>query len=82
MADEPVSVHRETWSTRLTRWGRRHRTAAAGVAVLMATAIVALSVGAALINRERSKAEANFRQARAAVDEYLAMPTNPFAEAR
>jgi serine/threonine-protein kinase len=71
MADEPVSVYREAWMTRVTRWGRRHRTTAASAGVLMASAIVALSVGAALINRERSKAEANFRQARAAVDEYF-----------
>src|SRR5207244_13027532 len=32
---------------------------------------VALSVGAVLINRERARAEENFRQARAAVDEYF-----------
>jgi serine/threonine-protein kinase len=71
IADEPVSVYREPLSTRVTRWGRRHRTAAASVAVLLLTAVVGLSVGAVLINRERSKAEANFRQARAAVDEYF-----------
>jgi serine/threonine-protein kinase len=70
-ADEPVSVHRDAWMTRVTRWGRRHRSAAASVGVLMASAIVGLSLGAVLINRERSKAEANFRQARAAVDEYF-----------
>jgi serine/threonine protein kinase len=72
-ADEPVSVYREPLSSRLTRWGRRHRTTAASVGVLLTTAIVGLSVGAVLINRERSKAEANFRQARAAVDQYFTM---------
>jgi serine/threonine-protein kinase len=70
-ADEPVSVHRESLATRLTRWGRRHRTSAASVAVLLVTAVVGLSIGAVLINRERAKAEANFRQARAAVDRYF-----------
>src|SRR5262249_897240 len=38
---------------------------------LLITAVVTLSVGAGLINRERVRAEANFRQARAAVDEYF-----------
>ncbi|HEV3166886.1 MAG TPA: protein kinase, partial [Isosphaeraceae bacterium] len=70
-ADEPVSVYREPLTTRLTRWGRRHRTTASSVAMLLVTSVVALSVSAVLINRERSKAEANFRQARAAVDRYF-----------
>src|SRR5262249_25623010 len=40
-------------------------------AVLLVSAVIGLSVGAVLINRERARAEANFRQARAAVDEYF-----------
>lgn len=85
LADEPVSAYREPLSIRVTRWGRRHRTAATSVAVLLVTAVVGLSVGTVLINRERAKAEANFqlaeanfqlaeanfRQARTAVDEYF-----------
>jgi eukaryotic-like serine/threonine-protein kinase len=71
MADEPVSAWREPLSTRITRWGRRHRTAASSTGVLLVSAVVGLSIGAIMINRERSKAEANFRQARAAVDEYF-----------
>ena len=71
MADEPVSAWREPLARRVRRWASRNRTAVASVAMLMATAIVALALGAVLINRERSKAEANFRQARAAVDDYL-----------
>lgn len=71
LADEPVSVYREPLSIRITRWGRRHRTVAASVAVLFITALVGLSIGTVLINGERAKAEANFRQARAAVDEYF-----------
>jgi serine/threonine protein kinase len=70
-ADEPVSVYREPFSTRATRWGRRHRTAAASLGMLMMTALVALAIGAVLINRERSRAEASFRQARGAVDKYF-----------
>jgi hypothetical protein len=71
IADEPVSAYREPLATRVTRWGRRHRTAAVSAGLLLLAAVVGLSVGALLINRERSKAEANFRQARGAVDRYF-----------
>jgi eukaryotic-like serine/threonine-protein kinase len=71
MADEPVSCWREPAARRAARWARRHRPLVAGVAMLLVSAVVALSLGAVLINRERAKAEANFRQARAAVDEYF-----------
>jgi serine/threonine-protein kinase len=71
MADEPVSCWREPVGRRATRWARRHRPLVAGAAMLLVSALVALSLGAVLINRERAKAEANFRQARAAVDEYF-----------
>jgi serine/threonine-protein kinase len=71
MADEPVSAYREPLSTRVTRWGRRHRTAAVGIGALMLSALGALSVGTVLINGERAKAEASFRQARQAVDDYF-----------
>jgi serine/threonine-protein kinase len=70
-ADEPVSAYREPLATRVTRWGRRHRTAAVSTGVLLVSAVIGLTIGALLINRERSKAEANFRQARAAVDRYF-----------
>ncbi|HEY2158873.1 MAG TPA: tetratricopeptide repeat protein, partial [Isosphaeraceae bacterium] len=68
---EPVSAYREPLATRVTRWGRRHRMAAVSTGLLLLAAVVGLSVCAFLINRERSKAEANFRQARAAVDDYF-----------
>jgi serine/threonine-protein kinase len=71
IADEPVSAHRDSLTTRLARWGRHHRTATVSIAVLLGTAVVALSVGSLLINRERAAAEASFRQARAAVDQYF-----------
>ena len=54
MADEPVSAYREPLSTRLTRWGRRHRTAAVGCGALLLAAVVALSISTVLINRERA----------------------------
>jgi tetratricopeptide (TPR) repeat protein len=71
LADEPVSAYHDPLSVRLTRWGRRHRTAAASVAVLLLTAIVGLSIGTVLINRERTRAEQSFLQARKAVDDYF-----------
>ncbi len=71
MADEPVLAVRESWPRRAARWARRHRPLIAGLVVLLCATLVGLSIGAVLINRERAKAEANFRQARAAVDEYF-----------
>jgi eukaryotic-like serine/threonine-protein kinase len=71
MADEPVTAWREPTVTRIARWARRHRPLVAGAAALLFTAVVALSLGTVLINRERARAEANFRQARSAVDEYF-----------
>ena len=43
LADEPVSAYREPLAVRLTRWGRRHRTAAVGIGVLLVTAVAALA---------------------------------------
>jgi len=78
LADEPVSAYREPISTRLIRWGRRHRTAAAAAAVLLVSMVVGLSLGTVLLGRanariedQRRIAEANFRKARQAVDEYF-----------
>ena len=71
MADEPVAAYRDPPLRRAGRWARRHRPLVAGAAVLLVSAVVGLSVGAVMINRERSKAEENFRRARAAVDEYF-----------
>jgi serine/threonine-protein kinase len=71
MADEPVSAYREPPSKRAGRWARRHRPLVSGAAALLITAVVALSVSTVLINRERARADASFRQARQAVDEYF-----------
>jgi eukaryotic-like serine/threonine-protein kinase len=46
LADEPVSAYRDPWTTRLTRWGRRHRTLAASLAV---AAVAALAGSAAVL---------------------------------
>jgi tetratricopeptide (TPR) repeat protein len=53
LADEPVSAYRDPWTVRSWRWARRHRTLVSAVAVLLVASVVALSVGAALLQRAR-----------------------------
>ena len=57
LADEPVSVYREPVTVRLTRWGRRHRTLATSIGVLLITTVVGLAIAAALIRREQLQTE-------------------------
>ena len=57
LADEPVSVYREPITVRLTRWGRRHRTLATSIGVLLITAVVGLAIATALIRREQLRTE-------------------------
>jgi WD40 repeat protein/serine/threonine protein kinase len=57
LADEPVSVYREPITVRLTRWGRRHRTLATSIGVLLITTVVGLAIAAALIRREQRQTE-------------------------
>ncbi len=85
LADEPVAACREQLSTRLSRWGRRHKTLAASAAALLLTALVALTGGTLLLGqanaetqrqrdeaqRQRDLAQENFQKARQAVDDYL-----------
>ena len=55
LADEPVSVLRDSMPTRLTRWARGHRTFMTGAAMLLGTAVLALLVGTILIGREQAQ---------------------------
>jgi WD40 repeat protein/serine/threonine protein kinase len=55
LADEPISVYREPWSTRLTRWGRRHRTIAVGIGALLITAVIGLTLGNLLLGRANER---------------------------
>ena len=78
LADEPVAAYREGWGPRLARWGRHHRPIVAGLAALLVTAVVALSVSTVLIGHETARkeeqrrlAELNFTRARNAVDQML-----------
>jgi serine/threonine-protein kinase len=78
LADEPVSVYRESFTARAARWARRHRTLVATAVVSLAAAVVALTVGTVLIAREQARtaaqkqlAEANFQIALRAVNDML-----------
>ncbi len=78
LADEPVSAYREPMPGRLARWGRRHRTLVAATALSLVTAVALLAALVVAVRREqgqtdaaRDLAEANYRDARGAVDDYL-----------
>src|SRR5262249_42080666 len=78
MADEPVTAYREPAPVRLARWARRHRPLVAGAAVLLIASVVGLAAGTVVLGRanarieeQRLRAEANFKKAREAVDEYF-----------
>ena len=58
LADQPVSVYRDPWLTRITRWGRHHRTVAATSLVLLLSAILGLAGFLALVSRQKSAIEA------------------------
>jgi WD40 repeat protein/tRNA A-37 threonylcarbamoyl transferase component Bud32 len=57
LADEPVSVYREPITVRLTRWGRRHRTLATSMGVLLITTVVGLAIAAMFIHREQLRTD-------------------------
>lgn len=71
LADEPVSVYREPIVARLARWAKRRKTFVTTTAALLVLTVIALSIGTVLIRREQARTEANFRLAKAAVDEML-----------
>jgi WD40 repeat protein len=57
LADEPVRAYREPWTARLGRWLRKHQTAAAAVAALLLTGVVALAISTALVGQALKKEE-------------------------
>jgi eukaryotic-like serine/threonine-protein kinase len=67
LADEPVRAYAEPWTSRLLRWGRRHKTAVSAAAALLVTATVALAVSTVLVTNEKKEAESQGQQARHAV---------------
>jgi serine/threonine-protein kinase len=71
LGDEPVSAYPDPWQVRARRWLKRHRTAVAGVGVLLITGVTALSISTVLIERERRLVTANFQLAYDAADTML-----------
>lgn len=85
LADEPVAAFREPLSTRLWRRARRHKALVTSSAVLLVAGLLFVSVLAFLLEgarertdqaraaaeKERERADHNFRQARQAVDDYF-----------
>jgi eukaryotic-like serine/threonine-protein kinase len=67
LADEPVEAYAEPWTTRLSRWARRHKTSVAAAAALLVTATIALAISTVLVSKEKAEAEAQGQQARHAV---------------
>ena len=57
LADEPVRAYTEPATQRAARWARRHKPAVAAMAVLLASAVVALVVNSILIRAEKNRTE-------------------------
>ena len=53
LADEPTSVLPFSWSERLARWQRRHRSATMAAMLVLATIAIAASVATVVVNRAR-----------------------------
>ncbi|HKI36902.1 MAG TPA: protein kinase [Gemmataceae bacterium] len=71
LADEPVTAYRDPLTVRLTRWGRRHRTAVTTGAALLLTVTVALVIGLVAVNAEKDLTA----EAKRKTDEALAQVT-------
>jgi eukaryotic-like serine/threonine-protein kinase len=78
LADEPVTAYRDPLATRLTRWGRRHRTLAATLAV----ALVAVLAGLAVVLAVQTRANAELATKNAELDEQRAAVEARFETAR
>jgi serine/threonine-protein kinase len=88
LADEAVGAYRESWSARLSRWGRRHRSLASGGAALLLSTVVGLGLGLWAVQAEqartaqqRDQAQANLALAQRAVDEcFLTAKDHPLLQ--
>jgi tetratricopeptide (TPR) repeat protein/tRNA A-37 threonylcarbamoyl transferase component Bud32 len=69
LADEAVTAWRGPWWVRLARWGRRHRPLVTGAAVLLVTALAALSLGVVLLGRKQAEVTQERNAARTAKDQ-------------
>ncbi len=55
LADEPVSAHRETWTTRSRRWMRRHRTLVSTAVGVLVVALLGATVGLVVVSKAEQK---------------------------
>jgi hypothetical protein len=53
LADQPVTARADPALVQVARWARKHRTAVTSMVVLLATGLVATTLGVVLINQER-----------------------------
>jgi serine/threonine-protein kinase len=67
LADEPVTAWCEPWTTRLARWGRRHRSLVTGVVATLLVASASISVATILLSKERDRSMENLRESRRVV---------------
>ena len=63
LADEPVLVYREPAPQRAARWARTHKPAVAALAVLLASAVVALVVNSVMVRAEKDRTDVQRRLA-------------------
>lgn len=57
LADQPVSVYRDPWWTRLGRWARRHKPQVAAGLALLLTSLVGLAISTLVVNEQKRHVE-------------------------
>ncbi len=65
LADEPVSAHREGWTTRSRRWMRRHRTLVSTAVGVLVVALLGATVGLVVVSKAEQKESAARKTAEA-----------------
>jgi serine/threonine-protein kinase len=74
LADEPVSAHAESLTTKALRWSRSHKTFVTAASALLVTAVVTLSIALLFIEQARREArEAEVATGKAIVEERRAL---------
>jgi tetratricopeptide (TPR) repeat protein len=92
--DEPIRASRPSATERIVKWSRRHRNLVASVFVILFLSVIGLATSALLISQQRdaaqaaaidaktqkTRAEGNLRQARAAVDKMFTKVAEELAD--
>ena len=71
LADEPVAAYPEPWATRMRRRARKHSRKVTGAVVLLATAVIGLTLGTILLERSKRQADASYQTASQGVNHFL-----------